>query len=643
MTVFNRKWVHLCLIVIVGLIVYARTLQVPFVLDDFESIAHNPLITSFAYFADLGSGKMFFGHAGFVSRWFGYLSFALNYRIHGLDLAGYHVANIAIHLMASLSVYWIVRLTFRTPYFLQGRAPGRIAEQAGFTALIAALLFVAHPLQTQAVTYLIQRLASLAALLYLVSLACYVQGRLAGRGAGKSSISSAAWFAASLCSAFLALKTKQNSCTLPVMILLYELLFFTGTHRKRLLGALLALSALAGSAGAFLALRSGKPWEELLGQLDLATRLQTDMSRWDYLATQLRVIVTYLRLVVLPVGQRLEYDYPVDHSFLNGPVLFSGALLVSLVAAAFICLQRSRAWKGSEGDASPLLRVITFGIFWFFIALSIESSIIPIADVIFEHRMYLPLAGLFMALSASFALASGECGALAGWPKLPALAGAAGVLLLLSGLTIARNETWRSEVGLWQDNALKTPSKGGVYLNLGAAQERAGNLAGAEEAYLAANTLTIDQPFSRLDLGRLYLQSNRLDEAQKQFQDALGIDPTMGDAYNNIGKILEMKHQDDEALAEYLKAARYRPYLAAPYFNIGRLYAKQKRYPEALKEYEKAIVREPAYCEAFIGRGAILLATGRRSEAAADFRRALQISPTSAEAAQQLKLAGSAP
>jgi len=643
MTVFNRKSLQVCLIVVVGLILYARTLQVPFVLDDFESIAHNPLITSLAYFSDLGSGKMFFGHAGFVSRWFGYRSFALNYRMHGLDLPGYHAVNIAIHLLASLCVYWIVRLTFRTPYFLKGGNSGRIGEQAGFTALVAALLFVAHPLQTQAVTYLIQRLASLAALLYLASLACYVQGRLASRGAGKLHLSGAAWFAASLVSAFLALKTKQNSCTLPITILLYELLFFTGAHRKRLLGALLALGALAGSAGALLALRSGKPWVELLGQLDQATRLQTDMSRWDYLATQFRVIVTYLRLVILPVGQRLVYDYPADQGFLNGPVLLSAALLICLVAAGCICLQRSRAWQGSEGDASPLLRVIAFGIFWFFIALSIESSIIPIADVIFEHRMYLPLAGLFLALAASLTLASGESGALAGWPKLPVVAGAAGVLLLLSGLTIARNETWRSEVGLWQDNTQKTPNKGGVYLNLGAAQERAGNLAGAEEAYLAANTLTVDQPFSRLDLGRLYLLSNRLDEAQKQFQEALGIDPTMGDAYNNIGKIMEMKHQDDEALKEYLKAVRYRPYLAAPYLNIGRLYAKQKRYPEAIKEYDKAIVREPAYFEAFINRGVSLLATGRKSEAVADFRRALQITPTSTEAAQQLKLAGSAP
>ena len=439
------------------------------------------------------------------------------------------------------------------------------------------------------------------------------------------------------------MKTKQNSYTLPFTMLLYELLFFTGASRRKILRALLALSVLAGSAGAFLALRSGRSLEALLGQLDLATRLQTDMSRWDYLATQLRVIVTYLRLVVLPVGQRLDYDYPVFHSFLNPLVLLSAALLGSLLGAAFLFLYRSRAWNDPDSDASPLLRVIAFGILWFFIALSIESSIIPIVDVIFEHRMYLPLAGLFMAAAAALALAGGECRALPGWPRIPVLAALAGVLLLFSWLTVARNDVWRSEVGLWKDNTQKCPEKGRVYLNLGAAQERAGDLAGAEESYLAANTLTIDQPFSRLDLGRLYLQSNRLDAALEQFREALKIDPTMGDAYNNIGKILERKGEDDEALKQYLQAVKYKPYLAAPYFNIGALYARRRRYPEALQEYQKAIVRDPGNCDAFIGKGAALLATGRRSEAVADFRRALQLNPSSAEASRQLGLAGSAP
>ena len=639
-TFFNRKSVHVSMIIAVGLILYSRTLHVPFILDDFESIVNNPLITDLRYFSDPESGKMFFGHAGVVARYVGYLSFALNYRIHGLDLPGYHVVNIAIHLLASLSVYWLVVLTFRTPYFVQQGAENRMGPRAGFTALAAALLFVCHPLQTQAITYLVQRLASLAALLYLVSLACYIRGRLANLRPAR--VAAVAWFAASLVSALLATKTKQNSYTLPFAVLLYEGLFFTGAARRKILQAAVALAVMAGVAGVFWALRSGGSMEQLIGQIDRATRLQTAMPRLDYLATQFTVIVTYLRLVVFPVGQRLDYDYPIYHGFLNTEVLLSGALLGSLLAAAFFCLYRSRARLGAQGDASPLLRVIAFGIFWFFIALSIESSILPIVDVIFEHRMYLPLAGLFIALAAALALVGGECSTLAGWPKLPVFCGLGAVLLLFSGMTVARNDMWRNEVGLWEDNSLKSPHKGRVFLNLGAALERAGNLAAAEDAYIASNTVSIDQPFSRLDLGRLYLQSNRPDAALKQFQEALAIDPTMGDAYNNIGKILETRAQYGEALEKYHQAVKFKPYLAAPYLNIGRLYARQKRYAEAILEYDKAIVRDPAYCEAYLNKGTALLASGRAGEAVAALRRALQIDPSSAEAAQQLSLAGRA-
>jgi protein O-mannosyl-transferase len=643
MTFFQRTTFHVLLIAAVGLLLYSRTLHVPFILDDFESIVNNPLLTNFAYFYDLESGRSFYGHAGFVSRWFGYLTLALNYRIHGLELPGYHLVNIAIHLMAALFVYRLALLTFRTPCFRQGRDPDTYRGRAGFIALAAALFFVAHPLQTQAVTYLIQRLASLAALLYLVALCCYVSARLAGEEPGRRRLAGAAWYAAALVAALLALKTKQTSYTLPFTLFLYEVMFFTGAARKNLLRGVLAFSALAGSLGALAILWSGKPLAGFLSQIDQASRLQTGMPRWDYLATQCRVIVTYLRLVIWPAGQRLDYDYPLSHSFLEPQVLLCAGLLGSLLAAAGYCLYRSRAGNALRGDGAPLLRLAAFGIFWFFITISIESSIIPIADVIFEHRVYLPLAGLFLAAAALLSLAGGASGALAGWPKLPVLAALCGVLLLLGVLTLARNEVWRSEAGLWADNCWKTPNKARVYLNLGSAAERAGDLVSAEAAYSTALTIAPDSAFARLDLGRLYLQWNRPEDALAQFREVLVLDPGMGEVHNNIGNILEAKGQYDQALGEYLLAVRNKPYLAVPYCNIGFLYARQKRYAEALQEYGKAIARDPYYLQAFLNRGAALLAAGRTGEAQADFRRALQIKPTSAEALQQLRLAGGAP
>ena len=182
------------------------------------------------------------------------------------------------------------------------------------------------------------------------------------------------------------------------------------------------------------------------------------MSRWDYLATECRVIVTYLRLLVFPIGQHLDYDYPLYNTFLNPAVLLSGALLCSLLVAAIYSQYLSRK---IDDERSVLKCVIAFGIFWFFITISIESSVIPIVDVIFEHRMYLPSAGLFMAAAACVSLYGGTNPRIPGWPRTWIVAGAAAVLVLLAGLTVARNQVWRNEVSFWEDNARKSPIRPG--------------------------------------------------------------------------------------------------------------------------------------------------------------------------------------
>lgn len=635
MMLINRKSVHCAIVVVVGMIIYANTLQVPFYFDDYTNIINVPLVKNLVHFADFTSTDH-----GFGRRYFGYLTFALNYRFHGLDVTGYHLVNIAIHLAAALLVYRLVSLTFRTPCFSNARHDNAVDPRAGYVALFAALLFVTHPLQTQAVTYIVQRFASLAAMLYLLSLTCYIRARLSQKEPGKRVFATIVWFACALVSAILAMMTKETAFTLPLLILLYELLFFTGKLKRKLLPIACAVPILAGSAAAYWAVSSGRPIMELFSFLDKATKLQTDMSRWDYLATQCRVIVTYLRLVLIPIGQRLEYDYPIYHTFLTPPVFLSAALLCSVVAAAVYCLYLSCKRDNRHSNAAALLRIIAFGIFWFFITHIIESSIIPIVDVIFEHRMYLPSVGLFMAIAAALSLAGNENTTFPGWPRGQILLGSAIVILLLAGMTIARNHLWRNEIALWEDNAAKSLEKGRILLHLGTAYERGGDLVNAELAYREASDLSPDQPFSSVDLGRIYLQQGRLDDALKQFRNALAIDPTMAEAHNNIGKIYELKMQYEEALKEYLQAVRIKPYLAETHTNIGGLYLRQKRYAEAIQAYDKAVVSAPEYEQAYISRGMALLETGRNSEAVADFQRALQINPSNAEAAEQLRRAG---
>jgi protein O-mannosyl-transferase len=633
----TRKSVQITCIVLLGLLIYAITLNAPFYFDDYVQVINTPA-KSFSYFLHPESARSFKGYGGFVSRYFGYLTFALNYRIHGLNVTGYHLVNIGIHLLASLLVFWLVTLTFQTPFFRNGRDPEKFTQRAGFIAFLAALLFVVHPLQTQAVTYISQRFASLAAMLYLLSLTSYIRARLTWREPGRSPAAAIAWLAVALAAALLAVKTKETAFTLPLTVVLYELLFFTGNLRKKLLA--LSLFSLASLAALLLSRLSGGSFGEIIARLDQATRLQTDMSRWDYLATQCRVLVTYLRLLVLPVGQRLDYDYPVSSSFLDSQVFLSLALLTVLFAGALYLLRRSGRRSAADDDATPILRLVAFGIFWFFVTLSIESSIIPIVDVIFEHRMYLPSAGLFMALAAAVSIAGGTGGAIPGWPRTQVLLGTAGVILVLAGTTVARNQLWRDEVAFWQDNAGKTPRNPRVFLNLGRAMERQGDLQGAEKAYRTASLLDPEQTDSLVNLGLIYIQWNRLPDALAQFKAALAKDQNLAEAHNNMGKVYGMMGQLDEALKEFLQTVQLKPNLAEPYSNLGYLYSLRKQYPEALQAFEKCLALDPDYELAYLNRGKALLATGRRGEAAADFRRALELNPADSEAAAYLQQAG---
>jgi protein O-mannosyl-transferase len=591
--------------------------------------------------------KRIFG--GFVQRYVGNLTFALNYRFNGLNVTGYHLVNIAIHLSASLLVYRLVSLTFRTPFFSGYRSQPEAAARIRFVALLAALLFVVHPLQTQAVTYIVQRLASLAAMFYLLSLTCYARARISQIGPQRSSYTAAAWFAAALLSAGLAMRTKEISFTLPFVVVLYELFFCTGAPRadglksgsakKMAIAGVLAAAAVAGSVAVFSNRFSGGSLGEIINSIDKATRLQSSLPRLDYLATQCRVLVTYLRLLILPVGQRLEYDYPPSHSFLDLDVLFCLALLLLLFAAALYCLLLSRRKAAQPGPTAPLLRLCAFGIFWFFITISIESSLIPIVDVIFEHRMYLPSAGLFLALSCLISLAGGT-GKVPGWPRMRVLGGVALALVLLAGATLARNALWRDEASFWRDNALKSPQSSRVFHNLGRALENRGDLAGAEAAYRHAAGITgPDRADPLVSLGLIHIKEGRLADALAESQEAVAIAAGSGAAHNNIGMIYGIIGKSDEALGEFYEAARRNPNYAEPYNNIGFVYAQQKRYHEALQAYEKCLALDPGYAQAYVNRGAVFLATGRADQAIVDFRRALQINPSNADAAAQLRQA----
>jgi protein O-mannosyl-transferase len=549
----------------------------------------------------------------------GFFTFAVNYRIHGDTVAGYHVVNLLIHILNGFLVYFLVLLTFRTPFFsnpfspplslrggrveLSNAGPSTLNSQLStqFVSLAAALLFVSHPIQTQAVTYIVQRFTSLATLFYLVSLVMYIKGRLASPQAGKLT-----GYVLSLISAVLAMKTKEIAFTLPLVIALYEFMFFDGALKKRilylvplLLTMLIIPLSLMGST---------KPLGEIIGDVSEATRVQTDISRWEYLFTQFRVIVTYVRLLFFPVNQNLDYDYPVYRSFFDPNVIMSFLFLMLIFGVGVYFFYTSRidslgnpAYRtGRHRGIAPTthLRLIAFGIFWFFITLSVESSIIPITDVIFEHRLYLPSVGFFIAVASVLSMVWERLKDKAKWAGKAVTGGLIAVVLLFSGVTYARNTVWQSELSLWKDVARKSPGKARAHSNLGLAFMNKGDMDNAAVAY--GRAIAIDPKIAEphFNLGVVYERKGQPDEAIEEYKKAVSLAPDYADAFFNLGVMYASKGLRDEAIMNYKAALRLRPDFAMAHFNLGVIYMGNNLADEAVKEFEAALMIDPSMDQA---------------------------------------------
>lgn len=516
-TITSSSSIHLLILIALGIIIYSNTFKVPFVLDDSRNIVENPFIKDWHIFSDALLAKDIASDRFQITRFIGYLSFALNYRLHGLDVVGYHITNLTIHIITTMLVYWLVLMTFESTYFSDADTKNTLTAHRKMIAFFSALLFVAHPIQTQAVTYVVQRFASLATMCYIASLVMYVKSRLI------SSTVDDAWppsrvscYALSLLFACLAMYSKEIAFTLPVIIVLYEFLFFEKSSGNRIVPLIPLLFTLLIIPISMMQL--GGALEETMGEFESKFRLQTTMTRWDYLFTQFRVIVTYLRLLVFPVNQNLDYDYPVFHSFFSVEVFASFVLLATLLGIASWLLIRTR--RGCL-PALKIWRLIAFGILWFFLTLLVESSVIPIIDVIFEHRLYLPSIGICIAVSACivhFAAIHPK----SQWLIYLSMSIAC---LSLGSATFFRNQVWRNELSLWQDSLSKSPKKTRVLNNLGVALMRNKNY----EAALHQFSVSLDINPSDSDVwtnaGIIYCSTGRYREAEKVLLQALALNP----------------------------------------------------------------------------------------------------------------------
>ncbi len=614
----EKRWIVFLILAAAGFIIYSNTFRSEFLFDDIPGITAKPRLTTFKTFTELSYWT------NLDHRPLSEFTFAVNYSLGGYNVAGYHLVNILIHILNSWLVYLLMLrlLSFKT---LIDKTP---YQNRHLLALFIALLFIAHPIQTQAVSYTIQRMTILSSLFYLLAVYLYLLGRLEYLHRQNRTRSVMLLLLASF-SGLLAILSKQDAITFPAAFALVELFFIRtagGKPCRKYLTAFISLLCLI----------------VLLVVLTGHLPAETDtITRKDYLLTQFRVIINYIQLLFVPVNQNIDYDIGLSTTLWSFPVIGSLLIILALLALSVILYRKKR--------------LISFAIIWFFLTLSITSSVIPIKDVLFEHRLYLPIIGFNIAVVYAGAYF------LAGKRRTLLVVLLALIVLALSAGSFRRNQVWKTEYSLWKDSASKSPRNRRPWNNLGLALQHLGRTGEAKQAFEQSLRIDANYPIALNNLGYLYYAEGDPEAAFSRFTEAIRLDSTYTDALNNAGGALVRMKRAPEAVSYYERAVRSSPDYGPSYHNLaiaymhmndfnkaletimnflavkpddpdglswlGECYYYLLQFQDAVISYQKAIRLAPGSYYAYSGLGNTFLAMGDADSARDCFMQALRIQP----------------
>lgn len=596
--VLNNKLICLGVLTAFTVLVYCNSFTAPFTLDDFGSIVNNISIRN-----PLNLAEMWEFYSNRVVLYF---TFSLNYLIHDTGVVGYHITNTAIHALNGFVVYLIFNEILRLRHFryrMAGRYPNAISAAA-------ALIFLCHPLQVNAVTYVVQRTASLAATFYFLAVYFFIRYRKCDR---------ISRLLLTLLFTVLAMFTKENTITIPFLLLVLELMFFLKDGKTSRLRRFLIFAALFMTVPII-------PGTNLLldgySQSDpnVTFKASTSMDRFEYFFTQMNVIALYIRLLFIPIGQNFDYsnDFPVSKTLWE-----NNSFLYLLLHTLIFCYGLLKFKKN---------KLVSLGIIWFYMGLAVESSFISIKDVYFEHRLYFPIAGFALFLtgiffeetgkikqkyrlkhdnlsappvSAAF-LTEGRDEALRiqrpiSWKyrfrkPLIVFSGVACLYIIIySGLTLRRNYIYSDSIRLWSDTVKKAPNSDRAHSVLASSymdayennkEENKEYLELAEEEFMKALELNDRNSTAHTNLSKLYLLKKDYEKCIEQARKALRISSSEY-AYHNMGMAYKEQGNLQEALDAFLEGYKINPHKTFILKSIGNTYFELEDYVNSKRYYEE--------------------------------------------------------
>lgn len=504
--------------------VYLNALRHPFVYDDFSTVVNNPSLGDLSNFSFV---LLYMRFRPLVN-----LSYALDHEIWGLDPFGYHLTNVLLHMAYVLLLYLITRQIVHDRDTQASRSTDQKAtpDKRPFPALamFVAGVCAVHPMMTESVAYVSGRAEVLCGVFCLAAFLCLRQVMVNRRG----------WcLAPGLLCWILALTAKEVGAMLVILLLCYDFLFLDSAERQRtrrlwrLHLPLLTIIAIGASVRA-------------IGYLTQESQLGTGVM-WHNALTQLTVFWRYLGLLILPLNQSLVHSVAEVSGVFNLWVLLSAAGLAGLLGLAWRLHRRA-----------PL---VTFGLLWF-CALLLPSAVLPLTELMAEHRVYIASAGLFLALGAGLGAVRVWLGEEKRGIHYLSIAVAVVLWAALSAATVARNRVWASPLTLWRDAAAKAPDVSASHYQYANELRELGQCDQAIEHYRRAITLRGHHPDIWNNLGICLAELRRWPEARVIWQELSAKYPTYVKAHNNLGNLAVSERRYDAAVRHYRRALQLDPH-----------------------------------------------------------------------------------